>query len=320
MKAMFGSKILTFITAFFLTFGFFNLTYDVKPAKALFGAGAGDIVFDPAVYLESMLDCLETAAQTIQNEIDAVQQSIQSYEAITQTVEMMTQTANQLSMISNQVDSLRNQGEQIYNQIESIARFDEMLEEWYKDLAHLEDGDFFDFVDGMAHDLDQIADMLSDNRGYVRDYENVEPNYDETFDTFEEEGSLTPEQITAKNGEWNDILIKTSFDSTMSAEILGNSEVDVAQVANAMGQIQAAEGTVGVLQGMSGIEVVRARQAAEMRYLMVTMNQQLGVQAAIEASEREQGRRDTSRFYEKATEYTEIGGMGLEELGARGLR
>jgi conjugal transfer/entry exclusion protein len=318
MKSLIKNKIMTFITVFFLTFTAFNLTINVKPANALFGVG--DIVFDPATWLESMMDFLETAAQTIQNEIDAAQQTIQSYEAVTQTVEMITQTANQLKQISNQVESLRNQGTQIYNQVESIARYDEMLEEWYKDLMKLEDGDFFDMVDRMGHDLDQIADMLSDNRGYVRDYESVKENYDETFDTFSEEGALSPEEITAKNGEWNEILLKTSFDSTKSAEILANNEADVEQVANAMGQIQAAEGTVGVLQGMAGLDVIQARQAAEMRYLMVTMNQQLGVQAAVEASDREQGRRDVSRFYEEAKEFTEVGGVSLEEMGATGYR
>ena len=173
---------MTFITVFFLTFTSFNLTINVKPANAFLGFG--DIVFDPATWLESMMDFLETAAQTVQNEIDAVQQTVQSYEAVTQTVEMITQTANQLREISNQVKALKKQGTQIANQVESIARFDEMLEEWYKDLSKLEDGDFFDMVDTMGRDLDEMADMLSNNRGYVRDYENVESNYDETFDTF----------------------------------------------------------------------------------------------------------------------------------------
>ncbi len=318
MKAIMESKAIVFLTVFFLTFGSFNLSYDVKPAKALFGVG--DIVYDPAVWLESMLDYMETAAQTLQNELDYVQQTLQSYEAIKSTIELITQTANQLRMIANQIESIKNQGEQIYNQVESIVRFDQMLEEWYKDLMKLEGEDFFGFVEGLSEVLTDIErEIIGESRGYVREYENVQENYDETFDTFDAENPMTPEQAIAKEGEWNELLINTSYDTTKSAEILSNSRIDAEQIGEAMGQIASAEGTVGVLQGMSGLEVVQARQAAELRYLMVTMNQQLGVQAAVEASEREQARRDFSRFYEDSTKYTEIGGLTLEELGAREL-
>ncbi len=317
MKRILKIKCVLFLAVFFAVAGI-NLTTNVRSAKAIFGVG--DIVFDPATWLESLLDYLETAAQTLQNELDSVQQTIQSYEAISSTIELVAQTRNQLKELSNQVEQIKNQGTQISNQVKSIAQFDTIIEEWVKNLMKLEENDFYDFVEKMGEDMDALEEqIIKDSRGYVKDYENVQDNYDETFSTFAGDDALTPEAMFTKQQEWNEILIHTSFDSTKAAEILSNSTLDTKEVTNALNKINKAEGTVGVLQGMAGLDVVRARQNAEMRYLMVSLNQQLGVQAAVEASEREQDRRDSARFFEEAGAYTEIGGQSLEELGAREL-
>ena len=303
MKKLIRSRLVT-STVILIMATSMTMAVKIRPAEALFGMG--DIVFDPSVFMESLLSYLEAAENNAYNVSDEVQQELQ-------LVEIIKQTKNQFEQIANQIESLRNQ-------VESIAKFDEMLEDWAKQLAKIDYEDFYGFVEVMGEDLDALnEDLIKNSRGYVKDYENVREDYDEIFDTFEEKEALTPEAYIEKEKEWNEIMIHTSFDSTKAAEILGNSEKDASEVATAMQQIAAAEGTVGVLQGMAGLDVVKARQAAEMRYLMVTLNQQLGVEAAVEASEREQDRRDTKRFYEEATKYEEISGFTLEEMGAKEL-
>ena len=248
-------------------------------------------------FLKDSASYVEDTIQTAQGELSNINEEIE-------LIGQIEEIAHQVEQIANQVSMIKNQGTAIANQIEQITRFDNMLEDWAKQLAKLESGDLEGFLDNMATDLETMKSITDNSRGIMSEWENPDAEFDTIFDTMDSEDPLDNAAIAAKRKVWNKEMVYSSYDSVKTLEMLDNTR-DVDETAAAVAKMDAAEGDVGVMQAKAGLDVVLIRQNSELKYLMAAMNQKNGMETARQAAERDQADKKSKAFLDEYDTFTE---------------
>ena len=293
-------KMKKFIVTLFLAL---TLLIPVKNSQAFLGFG--DIVFDPAVFAETILQFLKDTSALIEDYAQTASGALSNVNEEIALLGQVKQIANELEQIMNQVEQIKNQGTQIANQVEQITRFDEMLEDWAMQLAKLEEGDIEGFLTAIAGDLESLQNTTDNSRGIMSEWENPDGEFDAIFNTMESDSPLKGEELRAKRKEWNQEMINSSFDTVKTLEML-NSERDLDETADALARVNSAEGDVGVMQAQSGLTAVQIKQNAQLKYLLASLNHKLGMESALEASERNQAGKISNAVMEDYHEVTEF--------------
>jgi len=299
---MFKKMIVTFCLAIFL----------VMPThKANAFLGFGDIVFDPSVYLEAILQFLKESESLVENTIQSGSNLLSNYNEelallgqIQQIEHQIEEIVNQGTQIKNQVEQIANQGIEIENQVEQIARFDSMLEDWAKQLAKLESGDLEGFLDNMTSDLETLNGITENSRGIMHDWENPDEKFDTVFDTLDSEEPLDQTALAEKRKMWNREMVNSSFDSIKTLKMLDSTR-DVEETAETLAKMNTAEGDVGVMQAKAGLDAILIRQNSELKYILAANNQKLGMESARQAAERDQADKKSKVFMEGYDTFTD---------------
>ena len=289
-----------FIVTLFLALA---LITPAKNSQALFGVG--DIVFDPAVFAETILQFLKDSAALAEDYAQTASAELSNVNEEIALLGQIKQIANELEQIMNQVEQIKNQGTQIANQVEQITRFDEMLEDWAMQLAKLDPGDIEGFLTAIAEDLENLQNTVDNSRGIMSEWENPDAKFDAVFDSMSSDLPLVDDALVNKRNEWNKEMLDSSFDSVETLEMLDSTR-DLDEGADALARVNEAEGDVGVLQAQAGLLAIEIRQNAQLKYLLASLNHKIGMESAFEASERDQAVKITNTLMEGYDDVTEF--------------
>jgi len=289
-----------FIVTLFLALA---LITPAKNSQALFGVG--DIVFDPAVFAETILQFLKDSAALAEDYAQTASAELSNVNEEIALLGQIKQIANELEQIMNQVEQIKNQGTQIANQVEQITRFDEMLEDWAMQLAKLDPGDIEGFLTAIAEDLENLQNTVDNSRGIMSEWENPDAKFDAVFDSMSSDLPLVDDALVNKRNEWNKEMLDSSFDSDETLEMLDSTR-DLDEGADALARVNEAEGDVGVLQAQAGLLAIEIRQNAQLKYLLASLNHKIGMESAFEASERDQAVKITNTLMEGYDDVTEF--------------
>jgi len=289
-----------FIVTLFLALA---LITPAKNSQALFGVG--DIVFDPAVFAETILQFLKDSAALAEDYAQTASAELSNVNEEIALLGQIKQIANELEQIMNQVEQIKNQGTQIANQVEQITRFDEMLEDWAMQLAKLDPGDIEGFLTAIAEDLENLQNTVDNSRGIMSEWENPDAKFDAVFDSMSSDLPLVDDALVNKRNEWNKEMLDSSFDSVKTLEMLDSTR-DLDEGADALARVNEAEGDVGVLQAQAGLLAIEIRQNAQLKYLLASLNHKIGMESAFEASERDQAVKITNTLMEGYDDVTEF--------------
>lgn len=256
-------------------------------------------VFDSVGWLQAFTTYLIEIQDVAENTISATNETAQ-------TAMQIEQLVNELMIIANQIESLANEADSLKNQATALKKYEVMLEKWALQLAKLEAGDFWGFLEGISGDIDGFNNLLGETRGIIKEQDGADTEFDEIYDTFEDVAPLSTEEYLTKEKQWTQEQANTGYDAAKMMTLLKNSETDMVHTAEAMANIESAEGDVGVLQGLAQLQAIQIKQRREMMQLMSANNQINAINTATTAAQKDQSRKEAARFIEGHTEYIEV--------------
>ena len=197
--------------------------------------------------------------------------------------------ANHVQNIYQAVRALQ----QINQQVQQLTHEIEMLENMAKDLERLPDS----IADDILRRMRRIDELMREAEGIGYGVEEIERGYEEIYP--EDYGAAPPEHkvlVEEARTRWKQSRTAYRESLLVTAEVVSSARADSESLDRLIGNSQAAEGNLQVLQAGNQIEALQTEQLMQIEAMMASHYRAEALERARQLAEAERGRARTKSF------------------------